>query len=359
MKVVGTGGGAGLPHILRGVRSVASRWTGVVAVTDDGRSTKVAREIWDVPAPGDFRNAICELAVYNRWLAQIFQQRLELEGNVLDGMALGNQVLAMAGHLNNGMMGEVMAAFNDLFLPPNERLWPATLANIHICAKTADGAYYEGELDVRKADKPRIVEFGLTRAAGLYREAKDAIDEADLVFIGPGSLFSSQLPFFYLNGSIEALQRCPGIVGVIMNSTTQPGQTIALNPDGSTYHFSVYDHLKFIVDKAGKGIIDFVLVDESPLSEEIWKRLDEAGRRYLIVGAEEEVRIELELGIRVFRMGITEVNGAIRKFWNKEDAIVYHDPDSVTRALLEIHEMLSNERRLAVTIPRGGSLVTA
>src|ERR671937_1197229 len=191
LKVVCVGGGLGAPTIMAGLRRYTEDITGLIAVTDSGRSTGKVRIALDVPAPGDIRSALTVLAEGDPALVRLFSHRFETDkSDELSGMAFGNLFLAALTQQEGSFLRAVEEASRLLRI--RGRVLPVTLYNTHLCAELADGTTVEGEVNVRGLNKPAIRRLYLSdEGVEPVRGAIEAIDAADLVVIGPGSLYTT------------------------------------------------------------------------------------------------------------------------------------------------------------------------
>ncbi|MDP3724145.1 MAG: YvcK family protein, partial [bacterium] len=224
MNLVCIGGGNGAAQVMVGMKQHASI-TGVIAVTDSGRSTGKIRVAANIPAPGDIRNALLALSEAPEDLKNLFQFRFRSEKMTdLDGMAFGNLFIAALAQMHGNF--EKAVAETASFLKVNGRVLPVTLYNTHLCAELADGRVVCEELNVRAVEKPVIRRlFFKDQGVAVNPEAAAAIRAADLVTIGPGSLFTTVIACLLAEGMVEALKYCRGRIIYIANTTTQPGQT--------------------------------------------------------------------------------------------------------------------------------------
>lgn len=328
-RAVLIGGGGGLPIIFIGMRAVVGFLTGVMAVTDFGRHTGVVRKNRKVLAPGDVRNAILTVAPNHRLLAEILQHRST------DGSNLGNLVLALGAELNHGSMEKVIEELNDIFLPSNERIWPIATEpyDLHIQGYDEAGSFYFGEEEVRRPDKPKIIRLELNRPSGIYLKSKQAIEGSDQTIIPPGSLLSTKGANLLILGVPQAMSRSRQRV-LMLNNTTQPGQTDDHTP---------FDEVKFLIDLAGKGIIQVVLGNSAEPNADVLRELEKLGRRYLRITPDEKERIE-SLGVRVYLKDIIVPSPVDKEEWNKENAVIYHDPYASAMALWEIYQDFERAR---------------
>jgi uncharacterized cofD-like protein len=327
-RAVSIGGGVGAAQVLLGLRQHTNRLTGIIAVTDSGRSTGVVRSVLNVPAPGDLRNALVTLSDADPVLRDLFQHRLVSERlNEFNGVAFGNLFLAALAQMT-GSFERAIQEMNRL-LTPAAAILPVTLANTHLCAELVDGSVRYEEVSVRGLNKPAIKRVFL-RDEGVraYPPALDAIRSADLITIGPGSLFTTVIACLVVPGIKEAIAeaRTRGARTVyVCNTTTQPGQT-----DG----FTIFDHVAEVAGYLGPGQLDYTLVNTGVPPQHVVERHRREGLFVLALSAEELRKIR-ELGVQVVAGNLIESNGAERQLWNKQDA-VRHDPALVARELVEI-----------------------
>src|SRR5881628_2629747 len=253
LKVVCVGGGLGAPTIMAGLRRYTEEITGLIAVTDSGRSTGKVRIALDVPAPGDIRSALVVLAEGDLVLRRLFQQRFRTEKSEdLDGMAFGNLFLAALTQQEGSFLRAVEESSRLLGL--RGRVLPVTLYNTHLCAKLADGSVVEEEVNVRGVGKAPIRRLYLKDDDVRATDGSvEAIAAADLITLGPGSLFTTVCACLLVPEIARAIADGQGLVVYVANTTMQPGQT-----DG----FSIADHVRVVRDYLGGAGLDTVLVND-------------------------------------------------------------------------------------------------
>lgn len=334
-RAVSFGGGVGAAQVLLGLRRRTNQLTGIIAVTDSGRSTGVVRSVLNVPAPGDLRNAFVTLSEADPVLRDLFQHRLVSEKlNEFNGVAFGNLFLAALAQMT-GSFERAIQEMNRL-LTPAATLLPVTLANTHLCAELVDGSVRYEEVSVRGLNKPAIKRVFL-RDEGVraYPPAIEAIRRADLITIGPGSLFTTVIACLVVPGIKEAIAvaRTRGARTVyVCNTTTQPGQT-----DG----FTIFDHVAEVAGYLGSGQLDYALINTGVPPPHVVERHRREGLFVLALSAEELRKIK-ELGVQVVAGNLIESNGEERQLWNKQDA-VRHDPALVAGELVAIMSAPASE----------------
>ena len=258
-RVVALGGGTGLSTMLRGLKKYTGNLTAIVTVADDGGSSGKLRAEYRILPPGDFRQCITALADVEPLMTTLFQHRFK-EGS-LNGHSFGNLfIMAMAeitGDFEHAIResGRVLAVRGQIV--------PSTLRDVTLIAEMADGQTRVGESSIphpngdgdgNVAVATAIKRVFLQPEPTINPEAEEAILNAEMIIIGPGSLYTSILPNLVVDGMAEALKASPAIKVFVCNVATQPGETDA---------FRVSDHLKAIESHLGTNIFDFVVVNSN------------------------------------------------------------------------------------------------
>jgi uncharacterized cofD-like protein len=321
--VVAIGGGGGATQVLKAAQSFADRLTAIIAVTDTGRSTGLARQIGRIPAPGDLRATIAAFAT-DPLIADLLQHRFDGAGvPQLEGMAFGNLLLAALAQVTGDFATAVEQTARLAGCAAD--VLPIATADAQLCAELEGGATVEGELAVRGLNKPPIARLFLRDAAPAYPPALEAIRDADLVVIGPGSLFTTLLVNLLFDGVAEGLRAARGQVIYICNTTTQSGQT-----EG----FTALDHVRRVVAALGPGTLDVVLLNRSKPDQATIARYATEGL-HLLRPDDAEIAAIGALGVRLVVRALTERSGERRALWNKQDTI-RHDPTALQAALREL-----------------------
>ena len=323
IHIVAIGGGGGATQVLKAAQSFADRLTAIIAVTDTGRSTGLARQIGHIPAPGDLRATIAAFAT-DLLIADLLQHRFDGAGvPQLEGMAFGNLLLAVLAQVTGDFANAVQETARLAGCAAH--VLPISTADTQLCAELEDGRIVEGELHVRGLNKPRIARLFLRDAAPAHPAALDAIRQADLVVIGPGSLFTTLLASLLFGGVAEALRAARGQVVYICNTTTQSGQT-----EG----FTALDHVRRVVEALGPGALDAALINRSQPDEATIARYAAEGL-HLLRPNQAEIEALAALGVRPIVRDLTERTGQRRALWNKQDTI-RHDTTALQAALREL-----------------------
>ena len=252
-KIVAIGGGTGLAALLRGLKSYTTNLTAIVTVADDGGSSgRLRRELGTLP-PGDVRNCIAALADAEPLMTSLFQYRFS-NGSGLAGHSFGNLfIVAMSGVTGNF---EDAIRQTSRVLAVRGQIIPSTLANVTLCAKTDDAQTITGESSISDTKaKGRIKEVFLQpEDSPAHPEAVRAILDADMIILGPGSLYTSVLPNLLVKGIRRAFAASPAVKTYICNVATQPGET-----DG----FSLAQHVGAIEEHVGDHLLSWVVVNNN------------------------------------------------------------------------------------------------
>jgi uncharacterized cofD-like protein len=263
-RVVAMGGGTGLSTLLRGLKKYTGNLTAIVTVADDGGSSGRLRKEYRILPPGDFRQCITALADVEPLMTTLFQHRFK-EGS-LNGHSFGNLfIMAMAeitGDFEHAIResGRVLAVRGQIV--------PSTLRDVTLIAEMADGETRVGESSIPHgngngdgsdgngavATATAIKRVFLQPESTINPEAEEAILNAEMITVGPGSLYTSILPNLVVDGMAEALKASPAIKVFICNVATQPGETDS---------FRVSDHLKAIESHLGTNIFDFIVINSN------------------------------------------------------------------------------------------------
>lgn len=254
------GGGTGLATLLSGLkREVGTRISdlaAVVAVTDDGGSSGRLRRDLGMPPPGDIRNCLVALADDADLLARLFQFRFAASDG-LAGHSFGNLFLAALTEITGDFPRAILTA--EQILSVRGRILPASIVDLHLRGHGVSGQIFEGESEIGAAREPlRRLEL-VPAEPPAFAPAIAALAVADLVLLGPGSLYTSVLPNLLIPGIRQAIAAARGPVILVMNLMTQPGETDGL---------SALDHLSALEREIGAGLIDAVLVHRGALDAE-------------------------------------------------------------------------------------------
>jgi uncharacterized cofD-like protein len=315
LRVVAIGGGTGLPPVLAGfaaARPAAERRaldvTAVVTTCDDGGSSGELRRRYGIPSPGDVRNCLVAMAARRDRLASLFQHRFTGDG-ALAGHTVGNLVLTALTQQLGGFDAAVRAAAE--LLGVRGRVLPATERSVELVAALDDGRLIHGESAIAAA-RGRVGRLFLDGRAPAAPGTLAAIAGADLVVLGPGSLYSSIIASLLVDGIAEALASCHGVRALMLNLFTQPGET-----DG----YDAVEHVRAVERHAG-AVVDVAVAHAGPMPQEVVERYAAQGSRPVRVD-----RAALErLGVAVLEADLLGMAGERAR----------HDPARTAAALLRV-----------------------
>lgn len=282
----------------------------MVTVTDDGGSSGRLRREFGVLPPGDIRNCIAALADDEDLLTRLFQYRFPNGGGLL-GHSFGNLFLTALTGITGDFHQAILTA--ESVLSVRGKIFPATLTDVRLRGRGVSGRVYEGESEVGlSGEELTAVELD-PPAPPAFPPAVGALENADLILLGPGSLYTSILPNLLIPGIKQAVAKAQGRVVLLLNLMTQPGET-----DG----MMGIDHVRALERHIGSGIIDAVLVNSAPIPESLLTHYAETGSEPVAVE-----RAALEgLGLEVIAADLLAT----------DDDLIRHDPEKLARAVLEL-----------------------
>ncbi len=322
-QVVAIGGGTGLSTLLRGLKEETSNITAIVTVMDDGGSSGRLRNDLDVLPPGDIRNCILALAQDEQRMAKLFQHRF-WGTSELAGHSLGNILLVGLEQATGGFDRAVEEM--SYILNVSGEVVPATLEKAHLRAQMEDGNWVEGESGIT-ADPRRIKCIELSkRSVKPYYRVLEAIESADLILLGPGSLYTSIVPNLLVEGIADGIRRSAAEKIVIGNLMTQPGET-----DG----FSLLDHLEALAEYVDLGCFEKLLVNHALPPEEFISRYKAEAAEPVINDLAEENKYHIEV-VTADLIGFAELSGK---------QTVKHDPAKLARAIVHNSRSFSRHQK--------------
>jgi uncharacterized cofD-like protein len=311
-KIVALGGGTGLSTLLRGIKTYSANITAVVTVADDGGSSgRLRREIGVLP-PGDIRNCLAALADEETLLAELFQYRFQ-GGTGLSGHSFGNLFLAAMADITGDLEQAVVASSQVLAV--RGEVLPATLTDVTLWAELTDGRRIQGESSIAEA-RGKIVRVGcVPETPPPLPRVIEAIAKAEVIVIGPGSLYTSVIPNLLVPDIVEAIARSSALRIYVCNIMTEPGET-----DG----YTVSEHILAIDRACGdRPIFDAVIVQKSKPSA-----------RSLIRYAQKQSHpVDLDLDV-VERLGRHIILANIMSE-DRESGMVRHDSLKLARTLAQ------------------------
>lgn len=256
-QVVVIGGGTGMPVLLRGLKNLPIHLSALVTVADDGGSTGEIRNNMPIPAPGDIRNVIAALSDAEPMLLKLFQHRFQMN-NGLSGHSLGNLLLAAM----TTVTGDFYTGIKEIsrVLNVKGKIYPISNESLSLHAKMEDGTIISGESKIPLAQKRIKKVFLRPQPVQPIPDAVQAIKQADLVVISPGSLYTSILPNLIIPAVGEAIQSTKAEVVYVCNVMTQLGETTG---------YTAADHVKAIHDHIKYPCIDAILLHEKQIHDAI------------------------------------------------------------------------------------------
>ncbi len=323
IRVVAIGGGTGLSTLLKGLKryvatpgstathpAYITELTAIVTVTDDGGSSGLLRKEFNILPPGDIRNCIVALSQDEALLARLFQFRFPADSG-LHGHNFGNLFLTAL----NSMTGDFAEAvkLTSSVLATRGHIFPSTTANnVQLEAQMDDGSRVFGETKI-SASKRRIMELRMVPAnAKPLPETLDAIAKADLITIGPGSLFTSLIPNLLVHGIPEAIATSPAVKAYVCNLMTEANESLGLTASG---------HIRAIYQHAGCEFFDYALVNTTQASPDTLAN-------YASEAAEQ---IEPDV-VAIEALGVKPILGD----YLDESGVARHATDRIARDLLKL-----------------------
>jgi uncharacterized cofD-like protein len=311
-KIVAIGGGHGLSHLLLSLKEYTSNLTAIVTVADSGGSSGRLREEFNIVAPGDIRNCLVALADAPALMGELFQFRFSADSQ-LQGHNFGNLFLTAMFQLTGGDFNKAVEESSKV-LAIRGKVVPSTVTNVHLVAEYMDGSITHGEAKIPKPGVPIKRVFLNPDDAKPTKEALEAIDEADIIVMGPGSLYTSVIPNLIINGVSDAIAKSAAFKIYVCNVMTQLGETEGL---------SASDHLKAIIAHSNRDIINACILNNSPIPQEALERY-KAENAYPVEADVDKIK---EMGIRVHATDLISFKDYVR-----------HDAQKLISALIKVIE---------------------
>lgn len=307
-RVVTVGGGTGLSMLLSGVKNITNNLTAVVTVGDDGGSSGRLRESMGILPPGDIRHCITALADDEDLVTKLFKYRFK-NGEGLEGHSFGNLFLTALCAITGDMVSAVKASSNVLSI--RGRVLPSTLDDMKLVAELEDGRIIHGESTIPEAHGKIKRLFTEPANCKALPEVIEAIKNAELIILGPGSLYTSVTPNLLIKEIAEEIAKSNAKKIYVCNIMTQPGETD---------NYKVSDHLKALIQHAGSDkIVDAVLVNDY-LPANLADKYQKSGSYPVLLDAPEVKK----LGIKVFAKKLIE---------DSREGLVRHSSNRVARAV--------------------------
>ncbi|HBV22989.1 MAG TPA: hypothetical protein DEB42_04300 [Jeotgalicoccus sp.] len=311
IKIAIIGGGTGLAVLSRGLKKYPVDISAIVSVADDGGSTGIIRDQIDMPAPGDIRNVMSALSEVESKLEHLFTYRFKKDE--ISGHSLGNLMLAAMYDIS----GDFATAVSELskILNVKGTVIPSTNVSPKLAARMADDSIIIGESYIPKVKKEIREMYLIPTNIDATPAAVEAILEADIIVLGPGSLYTSIIPNLLPKGIAEAVAESEGIKVYVSNLLEQPGETIGM---------SAFDHLYAIEKHLKARVIDYVILNERDVYEEM---ADTYKNRGVQIIKSERDKLEAH-GVKV----ITDENLIIVD----EERVVRHNNEKLAEIIYDI-----------------------
>jgi len=326
-KVVVIGGGTGLPVIVKNLHEQNADVTAIVTVADDGGSSGIIRDYINVVPPGDIRNVLAALSDLPSIYLDIFQYRFNSTDAFFAGHAIGNLIIAALSEMRDGIFDAVQEL--SQMLKVDGHVYPASNTPLTLNATFSDGTTLAGEAEITGAGKHIkrvfVTESDLNNPEPpkAVHQVIDAIMDADVVVLGPGSLFTSILPNLMISNLGDAVKKTNAEVIYIVNIMTQKGET---------EHFTDADHVRVLHDHLGENFVDTVLVNIAPVPSNYLDR-----QRYdeYLVPVEHDYQALRDMGCRVISAD----------FLKLRDHGVFHDGNKVANEILNLAFQVGTEKK--------------
>jgi uncharacterized cofD-like protein len=309
--IVAMGGGTGLSTLLRGLKQHSSNITAIVTVTDDGGSSgKLVKEKGMVP-PGDIRNCLVALADAEKAMTDLFQHRFKKDSGSLSGHSMGNLLIAALVDQANGDFEQAVESASSV-LAIRGKVIPSTLEHVRLRALVEGGLEICGETAIVEAGRKIRKVFLDPANVQAHPSALEAIADADLILIGPGSVFTSVIPNLLVPGLTDAIKASKAPKVYICNVMTQPGESDT---------FSASEHVTAVLNSVEMRIFDYVMINTTAPSEAVLETYREAGQNWV----EPDADLIRAMGLRVIAGHFMSVTDVVR-----------HDPMRVAERLLRL-----------------------
>jgi uncharacterized cofD-like protein len=326
LRIVSIGGGTGLSTLLSGVKKFATGSlrlaesgkplvdiVAVVTVSDDGGSSGRLRRDFDILPPGDIRNCMTALSEDEALLSQLFRYRFA-SGHGLKGHSFGNLFLT-AMHQITGDFAQAVKLSSEI-LAIRGHIYPATAANVTLEAVLADDTVVRGESTISKSRKAiRKIRLHPANCKPLS-DVLTALENADLITLGPGSLYTSVVPNILVKGMAEAIEKSAAMKVYFVNLMWQPGETI---------NFTASQHVKVILAHAKRHVIDCVVLNSAPIAPALQKRYE----RDKVKPVENDIEALDKLGVKIVTADLVAESAVAQ-------GRIRHDPAALAEVVIDL-----------------------
>jgi uncharacterized cofD-like protein len=299
-RMAAIGGGTGIPTLLRGMKQYTANLAAVVTVADDGGSSGRLRTEFGILPPGDIRNCLVALADTEPLMEKLFQYRFA-QGSGLSGHPFGNLFILAMTETTGNFYAAVQACSQVLAI--RGRVMPSTLDHVVLKAVLANGQIVSGESFIATMGSPirrvfleRVDQEEIGGAITPLNDALKAIEEAEVIVLGPGSLYTSILPNLLVPGVADAIRRSKALKIYVCNIMTEPGETD---------NYTVSQHVKALIDHAGYGIINTCLVNNAAIPDETLKKYRARNASPVAIDVREVQRLGVDV-VQVNLLGMAQ-----------------------------------------------------
>jgi uncharacterized cofD-like protein len=310
-KIVIIGGGTGTTSVLQGLKDKFVKVAAIITVADSGGSSGRIRREMKIPPPGDIRSCLVSLSEENSLASKLLSFRFKEKDSPLDGHNLGNIIIAGLTRIT-GDFGDAVIELSKL-LEINGETMPFTTEDVTICAEFDDGNIVEGEAEITDYHGKIKRVFIKPDYAKPYIKALERISNADLIVIGPGSLYTSIIPPMLFSSMIDTIRRSKARKVFVVNIMTEPGETDK---------FSASQHIEKVIKILGKGVINFAIINTGKVSKNILEKYIASGSDFV----EEDAKKVEEMGIRVIKGDFAIERGDL----------VRHNPEKLGETLMKL-----------------------
>ena len=310
-KIVVVGGGTGLSVLLSGLKEFTYNITAIVTVADDGGSSGRLRQQFDILPPGDIRNCLVALADAPALMRDLFQFRFDKDSE-MSGHSFGNLFITVMTRLTGDFEKAIKETSKVLAL--RGQVIPSTLNNVVLVAQRKDGSITEGENNIPKLHIPINKVYLKPSGHPATPEAIKAIEEAQIIVLGPGSLYTSIIPNLLIKEIADSIVASDAVKIYVCNIMTQPGET-----DG----YSASEHIKTLISHSHPRIFDYCILNAGDISGEMLKHYEQENSRLVINDTEKIAK----MGYRVIEDDIVAISDVIR-----------HDSSKLARIILGFME---------------------
>ena len=308
-KIVTIGGGTGLSTLLHGLKDETSNITAIVTVADDGGSSGRLREQFDILPPGDIRNCLVALADAEPLMRDLFQFRFG-DGSELKGHSFGNLFITAMCKVTGDFEKAIKESSKILAI--RGRVIPSTFEKVHLVAEYENGQKTMGETKIAKQNSPIRRIFLDPVNCKASSESFEAIEDADIIVLGPGSLYTSVIPNLLVDNIKDEVSGSKALKVYVCNVMTQAGETD---------NYTASDHLNSIVNHTRPDIVDYCIINTGRIPKELIKRYEEEGA-YPVVADSDKI---LENGYKVIEDDVINTKDYVR-----------HDPKKLSKIIIDL-----------------------